>query len=238
MMKALKFMGLALLACSLLFVSCKKTKQYTITVKVNDAAMGSATGGGVFDEKSTITLTATANPNFKFVQWDDGNTDNPRTVTVTGDATYTAVFSFDGDEPAEDGVFVTLGADSWKVASFQADAQSLPGKIRVWLYKSTETEYPQFQGWMDAHTGENVAADLLYMANENDVDANFYPNWESKDMTTSIVLIDLNAHTITAIQTGKMYNRSTSEEVFMRVNYKNATWEVTPEPSKRWKSGF
>ena len=99
MMKALKFMGLALLACSLLFVSCKKTKQYTITVKVNDAAMGSATGGGVFDEKSTITLTATANPNFKFVQWDDGNTDNPRTVTVTGDATYTAAQPRGCDRP-------------------------------------------------------------------------------------------------------------------------------------------
>ena len=70
---------------------------------------------------------------------------------------------------------MTLGADSWKVASFQADAQSLPGKIRVWLYKSTETEYPQFQGWMDAHTGENVGAGMMYMANEDDVDADAYP---------------------------------------------------------------
>lgn len=237
-MKTLKLIGLALLACSLVFVSCKKTKQYTITVKVNDASMGSATGGGVYDEKTTATLTATAKANFKFVKWDDGNTDNPRTVTITGDATYTAVFFFDGDEPAEDGVYVTIGDDSWKVASFQADAQSLPGKIRVWLNKSADMDYPQLQGWMNAHPGENVAAVLLYMANENDVDANAFPNWESKDMTTNIVAIDLNAHRITAIQAGKMYNRSTSEEVFMRVAYKNATWEVTPEPSKCWKSSF
>ena len=27
-----------------------------------------------------------------FLQWSDGNTDNPRTVTVNGDATYTAIF--------------------------------------------------------------------------------------------------------------------------------------------------
>ena len=235
-MKTLRFLGLALLACSLLFVSCKKTKQYTITVTVNDASMGSATGGGVYDENTTATLTAKANTNFKFVKWDDGNTDNPRTVKVTGDASYKAVFFFDGDEPAEDGVYVTMGADSWQAAVFQADAQSLPGKIRVWLYKSTETEYPQFQGWMDAHTGENVAAGMMYMANENDVDANAYPNWESKDLTTSIVSIDLNAHTITAIQTGKMYNRTTSEERFLRIAYKNITWEVAPEPSKLWMS--
>ena len=235
-MKALRFIGLALLACSLLFVSCKKTKQFTITVSVNDASMGSATGGGVYDENTTVTLTATANPNFKFVKWDDGNTDNPRTVKVTGDASYKAMFFFDGDEPAEDGVFVTMGAESWKVASFQADAQSLPGKVRVWLYKSTETEYPQFQGWMDAHTGENVGAGMMYMANEEDVDANAYPNWESKDLTTSIVSIDLNAHTITAVQTGKMYNRTTAEERFLRIAYKNVTWEVAPEPSKHWMS--
>ena len=235
-MKTLRFLGLALLACSLLFVSCKKTKQYTITVTVNDASMGSATGGGVYDENTTATLTAKANTNFKFVKWDDGNTDNPRTVKVTGDASYKAVFFFDGDEPAEDGVYVTMGADSWQAAVFQADAQSLPGKIRVWLYKSTETEYPQFQGWMDAHTGENVAAGMMYMANENDVDANAYPNWESKDLTTSIVSIDLNAHTITAVQTGKMYNRTTAEERFLRIAYKNVTWEVAPEPSKHWMS--
>ena len=235
-MKTLRFLGLALLACSLLFVSCKKTKQYTITVTVNDASMGSATGGGVYDENTTATLTAKANTNFKFVKWDDGNTDNPRTVKVTGDASYKAVFFFDGDEPAEDGVYVTMGADSWQAAVFQADAQSLPGKIRVWLYKSAEAEYPQFQGWMDAHTGENVAAGMMYMANENDVDANAYPNWESKDLTTSIVSIDLNAHTITAIQTGKMYNRTTSEERFLRIAYKNITWEVAPEPSKLWMS--
>ena len=235
-MKTLRFIGLALLACSLVFFSCKKTKQYTITVTVNDSSRGSATGGGVYDEKATATLKAMAHTNFKFVKWDDDNTDNPRTVTVTGDATYKAMFSFDGDEPAEDGVYVTMGEESWKVVSFQADAQSLPRKIRVWLYKFAETEYPQFQGWMDAHTGENVGAGMMYMANEDDVDANAYPNWESKDLTTSIVSIDLNAHTITAVQTGKMYNRTTAEERFLRISYKNITWEVAPEPSKHWMS--
>ena len=98
-MKTLRFIGLVLLACSLLFVACKKTKQYTITVTVNDASMGSATGGGVYDENASAMLTATANTNFKFVKWDDGNTDNPRTVKVTGDASYKAIFFFDGDEP-------------------------------------------------------------------------------------------------------------------------------------------
>ena len=232
-MRTIKVLCLALVACSLLFVSCKKTKQYTITVTVNDASMGSATGGGVYDENATATLKATAKTNYVFAQWNDGNKDNPRSVTVTKDAAYKAIFTFDGEGPEEDGVYVTMGADSWVVSVFQVDAQTLPGKIRIWLYKSDENEYPQFQGWMDANTGD-VNADLLYMANDNDVDANGYPNWEAKEMITTISALDLNAKTITAVQTGTMRNRSTSEERSLRILYKNVTWESAPTPSKIW----
>lgn len=237
-MKALKFIGFVFLACSFLFVSCKKTKQYTITVTVNDATMGSATGGGVYDEKATATLEATANTFYKFLKWADGNTDNPRSVTVTGNATYEAVFTVDGEEPQEDGLYVTMGSESWQVMSFQADVESMPGKIRIWLYKSAETDYPQFQGWMDAHTGDNVSASLVYMANENDMDASAYPNWESTALTTKITAIELNAKTITAEQIGKMHNRSTSEERSLHIFYKNVTWESALTPSKFWMSAF
>ena len=40
----------------------------------------------------TYTLTAQEDDCHRFVQWSDGNTDNPRTVSVTADATYTAVY--------------------------------------------------------------------------------------------------------------------------------------------------
>lgn len=40
-----------------------------------------------------LNMTAVAiSPCNRFVRWSDGNTSNPRTVTVTGDATYTAIF--------------------------------------------------------------------------------------------------------------------------------------------------
>jgi hypothetical protein len=39
---------------------------------------------------TAVTLTVTHNSGYMFVQWEDGNTDNPRTVYVDGDATYTA----------------------------------------------------------------------------------------------------------------------------------------------------
>ncbi len=39
------------------------------------------------------TLTVTANYGYHFVQWSDGNTDNPRTIVVTQDTTFTAEFA-------------------------------------------------------------------------------------------------------------------------------------------------
>ena len=41
---------------------------------------------------SSYTLTAQEDDCHHFVRWADGNTQNPRTVTVSADATYTAVY--------------------------------------------------------------------------------------------------------------------------------------------------
>ena len=38
-------------------------------------------------------MTAIADEHYHFVQWSDGTTDNPRTVSVTGDTTYSVVFT-------------------------------------------------------------------------------------------------------------------------------------------------
>lgn len=63
---------------------------YTITVSAGTG--GTVSGGGSYESGTTATLTATPNTGYKFKQWSDGNTSNPRTVTVTADATYTAQF--------------------------------------------------------------------------------------------------------------------------------------------------
>ncbi len=65
---------------------------YTITVNSSNVSQGSASGGGTYDYGTNHQITATPNECYRFVQWSDGNTNNPRTITVTGDATYTAEF--------------------------------------------------------------------------------------------------------------------------------------------------
>jgi len=67
--------------------------QYTITANASPAAGGTVSGAGTYYEGLTCTLTATANTGYAFQAWSDGNTENPRSFIVTGNATYTAVFA-------------------------------------------------------------------------------------------------------------------------------------------------
>ena len=66
---------------------------YNITVLANNNEYGTVSAGGTFDEGEEVTLTAEPNSRYCFIEWDDGNTDNPRTITATSDITYVAEFS-------------------------------------------------------------------------------------------------------------------------------------------------
>lgn len=66
---------------------------YTINVSSNDDQMGTVIGDGTYLENSTVQLIAVPYSGYVFQQWNDGNTDNPRDVTVTQDSTFTAYFA-------------------------------------------------------------------------------------------------------------------------------------------------
>ncbi|MDR2406902.1 MAG: T9SS type A sorting domain-containing protein, partial [Bacteroidales bacterium] len=65
---------------------------HTVNVSANDAARGTVTGSGDYPKDSTVIITATANTGHRFLQWNDGNKQNPRTVTVVSDTSFTAIF--------------------------------------------------------------------------------------------------------------------------------------------------
>lgn len=67
-------------------------RSYKVTGKSANTTMGTVSGTATKQYGQTVTLTATPKDCFKFVQWNDGNTTNPRNVTVSGTATYTATF--------------------------------------------------------------------------------------------------------------------------------------------------
>ena len=64
--------------------------KYTVNIEVENGTVTSA--GNDFAYGAEATLTATPAAGYKFVKWSDGNTDNPRTVTITEDLALSAVF--------------------------------------------------------------------------------------------------------------------------------------------------
>ena len=66
---------------------------YTITAVSSDDTMGSVTGAGDYDEGDSVTLTAVPETDHKFVEWSDGNVDNPRTFTASQSLSLSATFA-------------------------------------------------------------------------------------------------------------------------------------------------
>ena len=107
------------------FTAIFEPNTFTITTAVNDEDMGSVTEGGEYAYGTEITLSATANEGYRFAQWSDGNTDNPRIVTVTENKTYTAEFELNtytliahSYSPNMGGVKITLTAEPIKGFEF------------------------------------------------------------------------------------------------------------------------
>ena len=70
---------------------------YTISADASPAEGGSVSGGGSYTEGTSVTLTATNNPGYRFVGWVDQSgqsvsSDNPFTFVATSDSTLTAKF--------------------------------------------------------------------------------------------------------------------------------------------------
>ncbi len=128
----------------------ESAKWYTITVETN-ATMGSVAGAGAYEEGTTATLTATANDSYVFAGWSDGNTDNPRTITVSQDMNLTAFFEkispVSGTENGYD--YVDLGLPSgtlWATCNVGATSPEDYGDYFAWgeitqSYSCEEDEY-------------------------------------------------------------------------------------------------
>ena len=74
------------------FTAIFAVNNYTVTANSNSPVRGSVTGGGTYSYQSVATLTALPADHHHFVQWDDADTNNPRTLTVISDTSFTAHF--------------------------------------------------------------------------------------------------------------------------------------------------
>lgn len=80
---------------------------YTVNVTVDPAcqSMGHTEGSGQYNPGESVRIAAVAGSGYEFDSWTDGNTTNPRYITVTSDTTFTCRFR------VKNGVDVTASDD-------------------------------------------------------------------------------------------------------------------------------
>ena len=114
----------AVYICDREFMENYLDSQYSITTESSNPEWGATAGDTTVTYMSEAEISAIPNYGYHFVSWNDGNTSNPRIVTVQGNGTFTATFaknvysitknaehgSISGNSSAEYLDFVTLTA--------------------------------------------------------------------------------------------------------------------------------
>ena len=66
---------------------------YRLALFSNDLSMGYVSGYGRFDPGATVLFSATPKTGYSFNYWNDGDSTNPREITIVSDTTFTAFFA-------------------------------------------------------------------------------------------------------------------------------------------------
>ncbi len=80
------------LTCDTIFTALFEHIQCTLSLQC-DENQGTVEGAGVFDYLAEVQISATPAYGYHFSSWSDGNTTNPRTITLTKDVTLTVNFA-------------------------------------------------------------------------------------------------------------------------------------------------
>ena len=98
---------------------------FTLTLLSSNEAMGIVTEGGTYNKDAEVIIEATATKEAcVFVKWSDGNTENPRTLTMTENLTLTAEFDY---------AYVDLGLSvKWAKCNVGADSVHHSGGYYAW----------------------------------------------------------------------------------------------------------
>ena len=139
--------------------------EYTITVYVAPEGSGTVEGAGKYEEGQTATLVALPAEGYEFLQWSDGNTDNPRTITVTENLTLLASFKKKTVEPDE--FTVTIVANPAEGGQVIGAGTYKKGATATLV--AIAAEGYEFKNWSDGSTDNPheivVEKDLTLIAN-------------------------------------------------------------------------
>jgi hypothetical protein len=164
------------------FTAIFESNIFHVTVLVNDATKGAVTGGGDYIENSTATIIATPHAGYRFVQWNDGNTDNPRTITVTQDISFTAIFGIEGL------LFVSVTENNPNMGSVSGGGDYARGSIIV--ITALPNVGHRFVQWNDGNTQNSRTITVTQ-------DTSFTAMFEVNRYHVTVSTIDVNMGSVT-----------------------------------------
>jgi len=91
------------LTANFVLVKSEDNPSFTVTLTVNNSALGSVTGSGTYECGKSVNITATPTAGSIFSSWSDGNTSANRYITPTGDISLQAIFT------SNDNVYTMVG---------------------------------------------------------------------------------------------------------------------------------
>lgn len=130
---------------------------YAVSTSSNNPEWGNTSGDNRVDYGAYVEISATPNFGYRFVKWDDGNTENPRRVLVTDVAKYKAIF-----EPTNMGINLYLkknGSDT----KYRWDEEQEYGTVSGYgnytymepvTISATAKDHYGFIGWDDDGDGD------------------------------------------------------------------------------------
>ena len=127
--------------------------RYQIEASSADGNSGSVAGSGEYAYLTIDTITAAPAPHHHFLRWSDGNTDNPRIITVTRDSTLTALFAIDTHS-------VTLHGDEELVAV--TGGGNYPYGAAVTVNATMLSPCHSFEAWSSGGTARDTAASFTF----------------------------------------------------------------------------
>ena len=190
-------------------------RYFTLTVASNNDAMGTTSGGGAYLADALASLRAIPSVGHRFKQWNDGSTENPRTVTVHADASYTAEF----EVPRIHTITVAV-----------ADGQAAMGTVegggdypadRVVRINATHTLGYLFKQWNDGNTDNpryiTVAGDASYSAEFELLPA----GWVDMGLPSGLLWAECNLGAASPEQFGDYYawGETTTKSSYNKYNY-------------------
>ena len=154
----IRYFCVGLVLCAFGIVSAYA--DYTLTIGASDC---SALQTQSVPDGATVVLEAKPSADNLFIRWNDGNTDNPRTITVQSNATCKAIFG------TADEVLTT-----WHTLTISANAcsapvvQQVPDGATCELRAVPDAACGKFLQWSDGNTDNprmvTVTDDAVYTA--------------------------------------------------------------------------